>query len=279
MRVIYIAVLLLYTSSLLADEIWRSLATGMDLGAFVTSSRSQGSDDSRITILRLDPDLWAMEFVGLSLSGETSGKTARQWSKNHHLTAAINAGMFATDHKTHVGYLRYRGHVNNDNVNNYRSVAAFNPRRETLPPFRIFDLDSPGVSLRKILLDYASVVQNLRLIKRPGQNRWQVKDKRWSEAALGEDQAGRILFIFSPTPYTMHDLNNELLDLGIGLVAAQHLEGGSKAQLYINAGGVELELSGRQGNSFQEEHGISVAWPIPNVLGVRPRKSTSETDE
>ena len=97
----------------------------------------------------------------------------------------------------------------------------------------------------------------------------------WSEAALGEDESGRILFIFCRSPYTMHDLNNELLRLGIGLVAAQHLEGGPQAQLYIHAGEVEFEISGSHGTSSREIDDISVSWPIPNVLGVRPRVSAT----
>jgi hypothetical protein len=273
----FILLLLLPTSGI-AEGVWESLEPGMDLGRF-SGTRPNRSDDSRITVLRIDPERWSLEFVGLSLSGEEQAKTAKQWSKAHRFNAAINAGMFATDHQTHVGYLRFRGHVNNDNVNSYRSVAAFDPRRDSLPSFRIFDLDSPGVSLQAIHRDYASMVQNLRLIKRPGQNRWQRQDRRWSEAALGEDGSGRILFIFSPTPYNMHDLNNELLNLGIGLVAAQHLEGGSQAQLYLDAGGVELELAGGQGNAFDEAHDLSVAWPIPNVLGVRPRQTPRRPGE
>jgi hypothetical protein len=69
----------------------------------------------------------------------------------------------------------------------------------------------------------------------------------------------------------MHDLNNELLGLDIGLVSAQHLEGGPQAQLYINTGETELELSGSHGTSFRDDGSIASAWPIPNVLGVRPR--------
>lgn len=272
MQVIKSILLLLVISSGLAQGAWQFLEPGLELGKF-SASQTGWSSDSQITVLRIDPRLWSLEFIGLRLTGETQGKTARQWSKTHHLSAAINAGMFATDHQTHVGYLRFREHVNNDNINNYRSVAVFDPRREALPPFRIFDLDSPGVSLQSLLSDYASAVQNLRLIKRPGENRWQQQEKRWIEAALGEDESGRILFIFSPVPYSMHDFNNELLNLDIGLVTAQHLEGGSQAQLYIKSGGLELELTGSQGNSFQEEHGLSVTRPIPNVLGVRPRKS------
>jgi hypothetical protein len=270
--------LLLLSASGVATDHWRPLVPGLELGSF-TAAQSDSGGDIRIKVLRIDPGRWALEFVGLSLTGERRGKTARQWSTAHHLSAAINAGMFGTDHETHVGYLRFRGHVNNDNVNNYRSVAAFDPLRQGLPSFRIFDLDSPGVNLHSILRDYASAVQNLRLIKRPGQNRWQHQDRRWSEAALGEDVSGRILFIFSPTPSTMHDLNNELLKVGIGLVAAQHLEGGSQAQLYVNAGGVELELSGSHGNTFHEEHGMSAARPIPNVIGIRPRQPVSRLDE
>ena len=274
MRAIMFFVLLLLTSPGITKGPWQSLAPGMDLGTF-TASQPSSAGDSRITVLRIDPALWSLEFIGLSLDGGSSGRTARQWSKKHRLTAAINAGMYGTDYRTHVGHLRFRDHMNNDNVNAYKSVAAFDPRRDGLPHFRIFDLDSPGVSMETILQDYASLVQNLRLIKRPGKNRWRQQKKIWSEAALGEDESGRMLFIFCRSPYTMHDLNNELLRLGIGLVAAQHLEGGPQAQLYIHTSEMELELSGSHGTSFLEEDDSSVAWPIPNVLGVRPRASAA----
>jgi len=275
MRAIMFFVFLLFTSPGITQGPWQSLAPGMDLGTF-PASRPSSSGDSRITVLRIDPELWSLEFTGLSLDDGSNRRTARQWSKAHHLTAAINAGMYGTDHRTHVGHLRFREHLHNANVNAYQSIAAFDPRRDGLPQFRIFDLDSPGVSMETILQDYASLVQNLRLIKRPGQNRWRQQEKRWSEAALGEDESGRILFIFCRSPYTMHDLNNELLGLDIGLVAAQHLEGGPQAQLYIHTGEVEFEISGSHGTSFRQDDDISVAWPIPNVLGVRPRASATK---
>jgi hypothetical protein len=259
----------------MAQEPWRTLEPGLELGRF-TPGRSAPTDDPRFIVLRIDPAHWSLEFAGLSLHDAPGGRTARQWSQALGLTAAINAGMYARDYRTHVGYLRYRGHVNNDNVNNYQSVAAFDPRREGLPLFRLVDLDDPAVRLSSILRDYASVVQNLRLIKRPGQNRWSQKDERWIEAALGEDGSGRILFIFCSHPYSMHDFNNALLDLGIDLVAAQHLEGGTQAQLYVNAGGMELELSGAPGNAFHQDHRLTAAWPIPNVLGIRPRAAQAD---
>jgi hypothetical protein len=229
MRAIIFFVFVLFTSPGMAHGPWQSLAPGLDLATF-SASQPSSSGDSRITVLRIDPDLWSLEFIGLSLDEETSsGWTAQQWSKAHGLTAAINAGMFATDYRTHVGYLRFREHLNNDKVNGYQSVAAFDPRQDGLPRFHIIDLDSPGVSMETILRDYASAIQNLRLIKRPGQNRWRQQEKMWSEAALGEDKAGRILFIFCRTPYTMHDLNNELLRLDRGHTTASGGTHGSPA--------------------------------------------------
>ena len=274
MRTILLLVFLLLTTPGMAHGAWESLAPGMDIGTF-QASKPSSSGDSLVTILRIDPENWSLEFTGLSLTDGSGGLTARQWSETYGLTAAINAGMFATDNRTHVGYLRFRNHLNNGNVNAYQSVAAFDPRRQGLPRFRIFDLDEPGISMETILRDYASAVQNLRLIKRPGRNRWFQQEKIWSEAALGEDETGRILFIFCRSPYTMHDLNNELLRLDIGLVSAQHLEGGPQAQLYINTGETEFEIFGSHGSSSRGYDDLPMAWPIPNVLGVRPRAPAS----
>lgn len=250
---------------------WRSLAPGLELGSF-EASRPSAAGEARITVLRIDPERWELVLAGLSLTGESTGKTARQWAESHRLTAAINAGMFATDYKTHVGYLRSGTHVNSQHVNDYQSVAAFGPKEAgDLPRFRIFDLDEPGAMMESIRRAYDLVAQNLRLIKRPGSNRWSQQSKKWSEAALGEDESGRILFIFCRAPFSMHDLNRELLSLGIGLVAAQHLEGGPEAQLFLRAGDFELELFGSYETLFREDDGNDAAWPVPNVLGVRPR--------
>lgn len=69
----------------------------------------------------------------------------------------------------------------------------------------------------------------------------------------------------------MHDLNRELLRADIGLVAAQHLEGGPEAQLYVKVGKFELEFVGSFETGFNENDSNVVGWPIPNVLGVKRR--------
>jgi hypothetical protein len=248
-----------------AQADWRPLASGLELGLFEVDGAG-AIGEVRIRILRIDPRLWKLELLCRSATGESTNLSAKDWCDRHELTAAINAGMYDLDHSTHIGYLRVGEHVNSKRVNKYESVAAFDPIDDSeLPPFRIFDLDDPEVSLDAIRRDYGTVIQNLRLIKRPGENRWSRQDKRWSEAALGEDAAGRALFIYCRRALSMHDLNELLLDLDIDLVAAQHLEGGPQAQLHLRAAGaVAAEIAGES------------VWPIPFVLGIRPLSAGPE---
>ncbi len=253
---------------------WQALAPGMEFQWLATKTPSLVGN-ARIGVVRIDPMSWQLELVDRSQPGESAGRTAREWANAHGLAVAINAGMFAQDHRTHVGYMEFRGRVLSPRVNEYRSVAAFDPRdARGRPPFRIFDLDAPGISLQAIRREYASLVQNLRLIKRPGTSLWRQQDKKWSEAALGEDRQGRLVLVLSPAPLSMHDFNRELLSAGLGLVAAQHLEGGAQAQLYVKVGAVEIEVVGRYGTSGGGIEASGIAWPIPTVLGVRQKPAT-----
>jgi hypothetical protein len=122
-----------------------------------------------------------------------------------------------------------------------------------------------------VLPAYRRVVQNLRMVKRPGESRWSPQERRWSEAALGEDREGRPLFIFCAAPLPLDRLIDALLALPLGLVAAQHLEGGSQAQLFIAAGGRTVEAVGGYETAFAVPDASRTARPIPNVIGVRPR--------
>ena len=256
-----------------AGSRWQALAPGMDI-IRVQSRQPSMVGDSKITVLRVDPGLWELEVIGIAQTGETAGHTARDWAQKEKYAAVINAGMFEADNKTHLGYLRSRDHVYNGRVNSYRSVMAFDPHEgKKVPAVRILDLDSAGTDMQSILADYASAVQNLRLVKRPGLNQWEKQTRQWSEAAVGEDREGRVLFIYSRSPFSMHDLNQELLAADIGLVAAQHMEGGPEAQLYVHVGATELEMFGSFETSFKENDQNSMAWPVPNVIGIRPRKA------
>lgn len=244
---------------------WTQHAPGLAQTTF-TIDRETPVGDSTLVILRLDPAQWNPTVLTVRDVGAPYPLTSREWVDSTDVPIVTNAGMFATDYRTHVGYLRTATHVNNSTVNHYKSVAAFRPLREGLPPFRMFDLDvTPMDTIRA---RYRSVMQNLRLIKRPGENRWGMQDKRWSEMALAEDQAGNILLVFSRSPYPMAVFNDILLDLPLDVVAAQHLEGGPEAQLLVRPPGRDTARVwvGSYETDFMEDNSNTEVWAIPNAL-------------
>ncbi|NNE44615.1 MAG: hypothetical protein HKN12_10430 [Gemmatimonadetes bacterium] len=251
----------------LAESPWREVEPGIDRAHFAPDGTV--TREGVITVIRIDPARWSLSAFSNLTGDSANNRSVREWCRTEGLVVAVNAGMFATDYVTHIGYLRCGDQVNNSHVNAYLSAAAFQPRHDGLPPFRIFDLDE--VSFARVREDYACVVQNLRLIKRPGENRWPPQDKKWNEVALGEDEDGNILFIHVRQAYSMHDLNEILLSLPIGLVAAQHLEGGPEAQLVLRQGERGVEFVGSWESGFQSDRDRGTGWPVPNVLGVTRR--------
>ena len=68
---------LLLTSPGITHGPWQSPAPGMDPGTFPASQPGK-SGDSHITILRIDPALWSLGFIGSGLDGKSCGRTAKQ---------------------------------------------------------------------------------------------------------------------------------------------------------------------------------------------------------
>ncbi len=249
---------------------WETISAGMQLGTFTGPESALG--DSRIHVLRIDPEFWELKIMGISEIDAANVYSPMRWCEEYGFSAAINAGMYAMDYSTHVGYMQSGLHVNEHRMNHYKSVAAFGPKRDDLPLFRIYDLDDGGVNVEDIVNGYEYVVQNLRMIKRRGENRWSRQEKMWSEVALGEDEDGRILFIFCRTPYTVYEFNEVLMSLPIDLVCAQHLDGGPVAEMVILTDEVRREFIGSYETGCCEYTTNTRAYPLPNIMGVVPRE-------
>jgi hypothetical protein len=116
---------------------------------------------------------------------------------------------------------------------------------------------------------YAGAVQGIRMISCKRANVWTQQDKQWSNAAVGVDEAGRLLFIHMRAPLSTHDFAESLLALPIGVRETMYVEGGPEAQLFVHAGGREFEALGSHGSSGFAGLAGAFALPIPNVLGVR----------
>ena len=249
-----------------AADTWRTVAPGLEVGRFPARAAAA---DSGLVVLRIDPAQWELDLYCAGEDSAGGNRTAREWCRARGLTAAINAGMYLPDYRTHVGFLQSGDFRSGAPVRSYRSVAAFAARDSVSPAFGLHDFEE-SIDLTDLRARYRCVVQNLRLIRHPGENVWQPSDRRWSEAALGEDAAGRALFIFCREAHSMHELNRRLLELPLDLLAAQHLEGGRQAQLYVEHDGRTLDLCGG-GDTGSFNDGLPAAWPIPNVIGLRPR--------
>lgn len=250
---------------------WKQLDEGLHFTDFTAPMKST-TGDSKILIIRIDPKIY--NFRLLSISELTPGSlslTVKEWADKYKLIAAINAGMFQTDLKSNVGYMKNYSYVNNPRFHKtYASVFAFNPKKAELPVAMVFDTDVKA--MKEVVAEYHTVIQNLRLIKRPRSERWAQQEKRWSEAALGQDQDGNILLIFSGSPYTMHELIKILLSLPIKLECAMHLEGGPAASLYLSHNSIELARMGRHELVSIVGEMSNEFLPIPNVIGITKKK-------
>lgn len=217
-------------------------------------------------VVRVDPEKARLRPLSVSQIGGDL-RTARQWRDEFKFVAVINAGMYEQDFSTHTGFYRLGKHVNSGNwVKNYQSVLVLGPAKEDLSSASILDAapgDGPAA-----FRQFETVSQNLRLIRSPGVGVWKQGKKRWSEAAVALDSKGRLLLLFSRTPFSMHDFNAKLLALPLGIIRAMHVEGGPEASLSVRGGGVELDLSGSFETGFNEDDDNQRQWPLPNILGV-----------
>ena len=248
---------------------WKRLQPGVEYTAIGERGKDARAADGRIHVVRIDAKQ-APFVAAMASAGDRQPRTAAAWCRERKLAVAINLGMYAQDKLTNVGHAQAPGHVNNARWSEkYKSVLAFAPRRAQLPAAALIDLDTPGA--QATLSGYGGAVQNLRLIRTPGQSVWGKQERRWSEAAVAADNAGRILFIFSRQPWAMNELNEKLLSLPLGIAGAMHVEGGPEASLSIHAGGVDLDLNGGYETGLKESDGEKAQWPIPNVLGVARR--------
>ena len=251
-----------------AREQWKLLAKGIEYGVFYVNPPPE-IGNGKIHIVRLDPAQAKLKLLLASEHDKKSRSTAR-WCKDFNLVAAINAGMFQEDYLTNVGYLRNGLYIQNKRWSSkYKSVLAFDPKKTGLPTAIIVDLEEPDAM--KKLGDYNAVVQNLRLIKGNGINVWEKSEKKWSEAAVGMDNQGRILFLFCALPYPMWEFNEAVKSLGLGVTRLMHMEGGPTASLSIRSREVNVDLAGSYETTVEADDTSSELSPLPNVIGVQTR--------
>lgn len=247
---------------------WRRLEPGLELGTF-TSPQPSEFGDSRIRVLRIDPTRYQLRLLNASAPGQGATRTAREWCREHGLSAAINASMYREDSRTSVSLMRTREHTNNPRLTKDMAVLAFDRLDRGVPEVQILDRECDDYEI--LSKRYGTLVQSIRMVSCKGRNVWSQQPRKWSTAALGTDAEGRVLFIHVRSPFSTHDLIEALLGLPIGLKRAMYVEGGPEAQLYVAAGGEELEVVGSYEIGLLQDDDNSRAWHVPNVIGIAKR--------
>jgi len=250
---------------------WQKLAPGLELGVF-KAPRPSEIGDSKIRVLRIDPQHYQLKLLSASAFEKGRPLTAKQWSQQHGLVAAINASMYQEDYRSSVSLMRTKAHINNPRLSKDMTILVFDRKTSDVPRVKIIDRQCEDFKVwRK---KYSTMVQSIRMISCTGRNVWTQQPQKWSTAAIGIDQQDRVLFIHVGSPYSTHDVINILKLLPLDISRAMYAEGGPQAQLYINTGDHEQEFVGNYEIEIQEDMEKLISRPVPNVVGISAKAKT-----
>ena len=247
------------------DSGWQKLAQGLELGIFSAPLPSE-IGDSKIRVLRIDPQRYQLRLLSASAFENGRPLSAKQWSQQHGLIAAINASMYQEDYKSSVSLMRSRAHINNPRLSKDMTILAFDRKTADVPLVKIIDRQCED--FRVWQKKYRAMVQSIRMISCTGENVWTQQPQKWSTAAIGMDDRDRVLFIHVGSPYSTHDVIAILKKLPLNIARAMYAEGGPQAQLYINIENHEHEFVGNYEIEIQGNMKKLISRPIPNIVGI-----------
>ena len=252
-------------NALKKDTGWEKLAVGLELGIFNAPLPSE-IGDSKIRVLRIDPQRYQLRLLSASAFENGRPLSAKQWSQQNGLVAAINASMYQEDYRSSVSLMRSRAHINNPRLSKDMTILAFDRKTADVPLMKIIDRECEDFEVWK--KKYNTMIQSIRMISCTGENVWTKQPQKWSTAAIGVDDRERVLFIHVGSPYSTHDLIDILKKLPLNITRAMYVEGGPQAQLYINIGNHEHEFVGNYEIEIQGNMKKLISRPVPNVVGI-----------
>jgi len=247
------------------DAAWRQLAEGLELGIFDSHLPAE-IGDSRIRVLRIDPQHFKLRLLNASALKQGESLSAKEWSRRNGLVAAINASMYQADYRSSVSLMRTKAHVNNPRLSKDMAILAFDRKQCDVPRVKIIDRQCEDFETwgKK----YDTVIQSIRMISCTGKNVWKQQPQKWSTAAIGIDGRQRVLFIHVGSPYSTHDVIEVLKKLPLDIARAMYAEGGPQAQLYINIGDHEYDFVGNYDIDLHGNVKKLISHPVPNVVGI-----------
>jgi hypothetical protein len=251
--------------------VWSALDEGLDMtelpGPFVSAW-----SDSKVTVVRINPSFYSFGFT-CSTQYDTVQRTVREWCEMAGWMGGINAGMYSLkDHRSGMGYLKNFEHLNNPVFReNYNALALFEPKEKNSPAFRIIDMDSNNA--KSMADQYQCCLQSIRMIDGNGQAvYWKKKPiLRCSMSVLAIDQEGRMLWLFTRSPYTANEFIDFMLAAPLGIRTAMYLEGGPEATLFLKTATTEIEKFGSYVSYSNPDDENAEVRKMPNILGFKKK--------
>jgi uncharacterized protein YigE (DUF2233 family) len=248
-----------------AGEInWNKIDEGLYYAEYDAPKKSR-IGDSKINILKISPKLYNLNLLSAKENGERI-KTAKKWAEDKNQIAVINAGMYMQDFATNVGFMKNFDFTNNGRLNKDNTIAAFNRKNDSVPEFQIIDRTCQNWDQLKD--QYNSYTQSMRMVDCNQKNKWGQQSKKWSMVVIGKDKEGNALFIFTRSPYSVHDFINILLNSSLEVYNLMYLEGGPEASFYMNHNETKVEKMGSYETGFNENDDNAVFWSLPNAIGI-----------
>ncbi len=249
------------------ENTWVELTKGVFYIEKTTEKKSI-VNDSKISILKIDPNVAEFEFKSATQNDKKMLCVA-DYAETFNYNIVINSGMY--DVKS---YFKSKGllinnssYANNPNLYpNYNMMICANPKEDGLPNFCVNDLTKD--SWNTLSNKYESFSQGLRMIDADGKPMfWNKRYQSCSQLIVAEDKAGMIYFIFTRSPYTQNFMINYMVDMG--LRNAVYMEGGPQTSLFVDINDYRIEKLGSYVSNTYPTDSNSEYWSLPNVIGVR----------
>lgn len=243
---------------------WQKIDGGLFFSETFSPVKSDYGD-SKISILKIDPHYYSFKLISAKETKEDN-KTIREWVRTKGLIAAINAGLYQEDNKTNVGYMKNYNFINNNHLTKDNAITAFNRSDATVPEIQIIDLNCQN--WEDLKAKYNSFTQGIRMIDCNQNNTWSQQPDKFGMAVIAIDKQGNALFIFTRSPYSVHDFIDILKLLPLNIYNAMYLEGSSPASFYLNYKGLEVEKTGYIMSNGEN----GTPCELPNIIGIVKKK-------